>query len=92
MMESNWISVKDKLPPIDGNFGQVTIIIAVKGHKKWGSFVFPCFCSKARIGEGSEAQDIYSWYLPGYGEIEGNVPQECVTHWMPLPNSPNGGD
>lgn len=80
-----WIRVKDYPPNVE-DFGAKAILIAVKGHEKFGSFVWPAVCTKVKVGE----KEYYHYWLMSYDEIEGYINRRFVTHWAPFPKLPEG--
>lgn len=69
---SEWISVKDRLPEIDGN---VLVIVNGKQHKN------VTLESAYELAEFSPSD---GWIMEMWPEWE--TPE--VTHWMPLPDPP----
>ena len=79
---SEWISVKDRLPELEGDFIVFGKPYANKGH----AIALACFQDD---GEWVEADDTFGWvfldkeiYASGFSELEN------VTHWQPLPEPP----
>lgn len=71
-----WISVKDKLPPI----GQEVIVYSPKSNSGDGRVT--ALCRKIRY---EEATNFY--WDNDYGGSNVYV-QDAITHWMPLPEPP----
>lgn len=72
-MESKWISVKDKLPPIDKR-----VVIYNEGKKETGLG----YIDKYNEDNVSKKHIYPNWNIyGGYGLSK-------ITHWMPLPEPP----
>lgn len=66
---SEWISVKDRLPPED----ELILVVYEK---------------KVTVGSRwKSGLAIFDWEYTGDGQW---VPNEEITHWMPLPKPPEG--
>jgi len=84
---SEWISVKDELPPLS-----TSVLCWVKNHCQ--------FISVVLSRELTTHDGLYSWVatfafkhniegMEGYKEpIFPSVDQSMITHWMPLPEPP----
>ena len=79
-----WISVKDRLPQEDGSYLVTTNCF---GNRQ--GINIRCF---AKDGETVDEYDLagqkYVWYF--YDSECGYASTKYVTHWMPLPEPPNG--
>lgn len=84
---SGWISVKDRLPEVPERCSMDLIIYtrsyvvqgAYSGDGKWFQFCGFSYSSPRihmRLGDEIGSQSVYS------------IPNELVTHWMPLPLPP----
>lgn len=80
-----WTRVKDHPPDVE-NFGRKAILIAVKGHEKYGDFVWPALCSRVDAG----GNEYYHYCLMTFDEVTGYVNRRYVTHWAPFPGLPEG--
>ena len=79
-----WISVKDRLPQVDGSYLVTTNCF---GNRQ--GINIRCF---AKDGETVDEYDLagqkYVWYF--YDSEYGYVSTDSVTHWMPLPHPLKG--
>jgi hypothetical protein len=74
---SEWISVKDDLPPVTGytDGGTDRVLVKINAH----------YQPTILIARGEYWEEGFSWYFDGRPYSEDNCE---VTHWMPLPEPP----
>jgi hypothetical protein len=76
-MVSEWISVKDRLPPITGYVDGGTDRVLVKIDADYAPSIL--------IASGEWWEEGFSWYFDGRPY---DKERSEVTHWMPLPDPP----
>lgn len=74
-MESNWISVKDSLPPNDND---------VLAYVEYDNFPITAYHRGGIWHAGYQVQD----YFKSDGCIDSALHKYNVTHWQPLPSPP----
>lgn len=76
---SNWISVKDRLPPAEEDVLLFAKAVLVEMGGEWG--LTHIRRNKRVIGSLSDTEN---WYMLEYGSVDFNN----ITHWQPLPTAP----
>lgn len=72
---NKWISVKDRLPDEEEN-----VLVWKKGYSQMGAF---------RVSDRRGLENFYLINDWGWGERDIVLKLDGVTHWMPLPETPN---
>ena len=73
MANSNWINVKDQLPPDDES-----VLVYVNGNIRIFSYVVSYLVDMRA-----------HWWVDESGDYHSDIADGDVTHWMPLPQPPS---